>query len=226
MPLREFQDGAGVWWRVWDVTPEAMHPLTAAQDYLGDYQEGWLSFESESERRRLARVPRNWGLLSEEELQWLLDAARVVGQRAGQAARAAEPPPPVARRRPEEGRLTPPTATEAYSGRRRIFTDPDGRVVIACVERLPAPLPDAGRKVPTSPGAVLRFKTDHRLVFDLAQWPDDWERLPKERLVELFVRAQRESEREALQREAERVARPAENRAQSPARRSTDEPRR
>ena len=227
MPLREFEDSRATRWLVWDVTPEKMHKVTSVEDYLGDYQEGWLSFESEGERRRLPRVPRNWEQLPDEELEWLLDAAQVIGHRAPKAqptqAAAPPPPPPVQPQRPEEGRLTPVGPHEAVQGRRRIFTDPNGRVVIACVERLPAPTPQPGGKVPSSPGAVLRFKTDHRLVFDLAQWPDDWERLPKERLVALFLRAQRESEREAAQREDERAARPPENELFGPRRRSSDQ---
>jgi hypothetical protein len=206
---------------VWDITPEKMHPATAAEDYLGDYQEGWLTFESEAERRRLARVPPDWDRFPEEELEWLLDAARVVahrtpGARTGQAP--ALPGKPLPQRRPEEGRLTPPSAPGAVPAVRRIFQDPrSGRVVTVCVERLPIPTPPPGGKaVASSPGAVLRFKTEDKRVFDLARWPDDWERLPRERLADLFHLAQQEAEREAVQREEERRALRAETDVQRP----------
>ena len=230
MPLREFSD-RGVRWRVWDVTPEKMHPSTAADGYLGEYQEGWLVFESESERRRLPRVPRGWEQLPDDELQWLLDAAQIVARRtpaAGsrqQASTPASPPASPQPLRPDEGRLTPPNPAEAIGGGlRRIFTDAaSGHVVVVRVERLAPPVPSAaGGKVPSSPGAVLRFKTEDKRLFDLSQWPDDWERLPRERLAELFALAQRET----AQREVERAVRPAELDAQPPSRRRSSDPHR
>lgn len=231
MPIREFRDRSGTAWKVWDVTPERMHPATAAEDFLGAYQEGWLTFEAETERRRLPRVPRGWDQAPDDELEWLLDAAQVVahrtpGVRTGQVPAFPQPP---AQRRPEEGRLTPPTAADAVRSARRIFQDPpSGRVVTVSVERLPIPTSSSGGKVASSPGAVLRFKTDDKRIFDLARWPDDWERLPRERLVDLFALAQQETEREAVQRDEERRALRAEVGLEPPpqSRRASDDPRR
>lgn len=81
MAVRDFVDASGVSWRVWPVTPESLQPRTAAEDYLGDYGEGWLCFESATERRRLARYPMDWEKLSEQELSSLLSAAAVVPAR-------------------------------------------------------------------------------------------------------------------------------------------------
>jgi hypothetical protein len=81
MAVRDFVDGSGVSWKVWPVTPDALQPKTAAEDYLGDYSEGWLCFESASERRRLAAYPRTWERLSDEELCTLLAAAELVPKR-------------------------------------------------------------------------------------------------------------------------------------------------
>jgi hypothetical protein len=81
MAVRDFVDPSGVSWRVWPVTPEALQPKTAAEDYLGDYGEGWLCFESASERRRLARYPTDWERLSDEELGTLLGTAAIVPPR-------------------------------------------------------------------------------------------------------------------------------------------------
>ena len=81
MAVRDFIDADGVTWRVWPVTPESLQPKTAAEDYLGEYGDGWLCFESASERRRLARYPVRWDELSEAELRTLLTAAAIVPTR-------------------------------------------------------------------------------------------------------------------------------------------------
>jgi hypothetical protein len=81
MAVRDFVDANGVSWRVWPVTPEALQPKTAAEDYLGDYGDGWLCFESTGERRRLPRYPTDWENLSDEALCTLLNAAAIVPAR-------------------------------------------------------------------------------------------------------------------------------------------------
>jgi hypothetical protein len=90
MAVRDFVDADGVSWRVWPVTPAAIRPRTAIEDYLGEYGEGWLCFESASERRRLADYPPGWETLSEEALRSLLKAAAVVATR-----RSRHLPPPL-----------------------------------------------------------------------------------------------------------------------------------
>jgi hypothetical protein len=43
------------------------------------YENGWLCFESEEEKRRLAPVPAEWDSAAPEDLQaWCLSAKRVV----------------------------------------------------------------------------------------------------------------------------------------------------
>ena len=91
MAVRDFMDDKGITWRVWPVKPEALQPRTAAEDYLGDYGDGWLCFESPTERRRLAQFPRDWETLTEDELCRLLDTAAVVPKRKS-AARELDPP--------------------------------------------------------------------------------------------------------------------------------------
>jgi hypothetical protein len=81
MAVRDFVDASGMNWKVWPVTPEALQPKTAAEDYLGDYGEGWLCFESPHERRRLARYPSNWDSLTDPELCALLERAAIVRAR-------------------------------------------------------------------------------------------------------------------------------------------------
>lgn len=78
MAVRDFVDEKGTKWRVWPVLRSSIHPKTAAEDYLGDYGEGWLCFESTNERRRLARYPDDWEKMDEKELCGLLGRAAVV----------------------------------------------------------------------------------------------------------------------------------------------------
>jgi hypothetical protein len=81
MAVRDFIDADGVAWKVWPVVPEALQPKTAAEDYLGEYESGWLCFESASERRRLPEYPDDWEQLAESELCALLKIAAVVPKR-------------------------------------------------------------------------------------------------------------------------------------------------
>jgi len=78
MAVRDFIDEKNVKWRVWPVLRSSIHPRTAAEDYLGDYGEGWLCFESPVERRRLAHYPDDWDKLADKELCSLLSKAAVV----------------------------------------------------------------------------------------------------------------------------------------------------
>ena len=90
MAVRDFIDATGVTWRVWPVTPESLQPKTAAEDYLGEYGDGWLCFESPTERRRLARYPVRWDELTDAELGTLLKAAAIV---RGRKTTHLDPPP-------------------------------------------------------------------------------------------------------------------------------------
>lgn len=57
MAYREFVDNAGTTWRAWDTHPVAANTLrTVSPSHAG----GWLTFESASERRRLAPIPPDW----------------------------------------------------------------------------------------------------------------------------------------------------------------------
>jgi len=78
MAVRDIVDEKGVKWRVWAVQRSSIHPKTAAEDFLGDYGEGWLCFESANERRRLARFPQDWDRMADKDLIGLLTKAAVV----------------------------------------------------------------------------------------------------------------------------------------------------
>ena len=77
MAVRDIRDETGTTWKVWAVMASSIHPKTAAEDYLGDYSEGWLCFESATQRRRLARFPQDWDKLPDKELLRLLKSAQV-----------------------------------------------------------------------------------------------------------------------------------------------------
>ena len=59
MPLREFTDRSGEEWKVWDITPERLHPSTRVGDYLQGFVDGWLVFETADggDKRRLYPLP-------------------------------------------------------------------------------------------------------------------------------------------------------------------------
>lgn len=87
MALREFTDDHGVEWKAWDVEPEGMHPVTAAEDFLADMLSGWLCFESKVGRRRLAPFPYGWSELPTADLRKLLDRATPVVPRTSAAGK-------------------------------------------------------------------------------------------------------------------------------------------
>jgi hypothetical protein len=69
MAVREFSDRNGRPWRAWEVRPEAIHPVTRAEDYLTDcYLVGLIVFETPSgdEKRRLCPWPKNWATFADE----------------------------------------------------------------------------------------------------------------------------------------------------------------
>ena len=94
MAVRDFLDENNVKWKVWPVSHASIHPRTAAEDYLGDYAEGWLCFESPNERRRLAHFPDAWDKIPDKELCALLDKAAPV---------------------PARGKVTPPKPGESVN---------------------------------------------------------------------------------------------------------------
>ena len=77
MPLRNFQHD-GTEWTVWDTHPEATAAVGPHPAVSEAYSRGWLTFQSEEEKRRLAPVPTTWFELSEAQLADLLERASPV----------------------------------------------------------------------------------------------------------------------------------------------------
>ena len=100
MAYREFTDQWGNEWRAWDVRPQKVErrrprspsgevPVVKEErrrkkEDSGElrlrmrpgWEDGWLSFESATEKRRLVPLPNDWESASDDQLrQWLAEAA-------------------------------------------------------------------------------------------------------------------------------------------------------
>ena len=80
--LREFKDTNGTEWLVWDVYPDQREASASdpAMFPHRELSEGWLCFESPSEKRRLAPIPRGWQEWSADRLATLLITAGYISR--------------------------------------------------------------------------------------------------------------------------------------------------
>lgn len=72
MAQREFTDSKGTRWLVWSTTPSQGSVLD------GEMQKGWLTFESDGERRRLVPIPRDWERAESDRMELYCRAAQAV----------------------------------------------------------------------------------------------------------------------------------------------------
>src|SRR5690242_1585549 len=92
--MRQFRDEAGVDWKVF-LTPRGSDAVSR-EHYLPEaYREGWLVFESNQEKRRLAPVPSDWETMPLEALVGLCGKAVPQTARARVPADAKAPASPV-----------------------------------------------------------------------------------------------------------------------------------
>lgn len=92
--IREFTDCRGRTWRAWPVTPNTARARPSSIRTLGEFQEGWICFESvdDSMRRRLPHQAPRWSELRQEELERLLEEAiSVPGRKVPHRDPATEP---------------------------------------------------------------------------------------------------------------------------------------
>jgi len=94
MAHRRLQDDTGRWWDVWDTRPTIIDRRAGRERRTGnrsagdrrqkseprvsvdpEFREGWLAFQSGSEWRRVAPIPKAWETLPDGELLALLDRA-------------------------------------------------------------------------------------------------------------------------------------------------------
>ncbi|GAC1657853.1 MAG: hypothetical protein NVS4B3_24790 [Gemmatimonadaceae bacterium] len=190
MGVREFIDDTGIRWRVWDTTPESLHPATKAEDYMQALGSGWLTFERSdgSEKRRLAPVPGGWEDATDAELDRLRRGAERVRADSGHwrkysGAPGAAPSPPTGA---EAGSATSAPgflpADAICSTEQRSFLYPGGRLWSVCEVRTVRP--DGTGAVRTA----LRFISGARHL-DLLTWPADWAQYTTPQLVGLLRRA-------------------------------------
>jgi hypothetical protein len=69
MPVREFVDSSGVKWRVWNTRPSRGEMLS------GEFEHGWLTFESATSLRRCTPIPPDWESASIERLEMMCRGA-------------------------------------------------------------------------------------------------------------------------------------------------------
>lgn len=69
MTVRVFTDSNAVCWHVW-ATISSRPDLVSAELY-----DGWLTFDCGSSRRRLAPIPTNWEVATDERLELMCRAA-------------------------------------------------------------------------------------------------------------------------------------------------------
>lgn len=79
---RTFTDDGGASWDVRAVYPAERADARHAR-LLGTFQQGWLSFESETRKRRLSPIPSDWASLDEAALQALCQRAEEAATRRG-----------------------------------------------------------------------------------------------------------------------------------------------
>ena len=69
MAYREFVDSAEVLWRAWATVP------TVGKILSKGFETGWLTFESQTECRRLTPIPTGWESYPDVKLNLLLKTA-------------------------------------------------------------------------------------------------------------------------------------------------------
>ena len=73
--MLEFIDSNGVSWRVWNTVPTTRTSLS------GEFERGWLTFESAGALKRLAPIPPAWEASTPDRLELMCRAATDVPRR-------------------------------------------------------------------------------------------------------------------------------------------------
>jgi hypothetical protein len=71
-----FRDSAGIEWTVMEIEASTLASLPRNSLRHPEFKDGWLLFQSEETRKRLAPYPKNWRELSADQLEELCRQAR------------------------------------------------------------------------------------------------------------------------------------------------------
>lgn len=93
MATREFRDNSARAWTVWAVRPTGGSATGRRTPLQAEFAAGWLTCETEGEKRRIAPIPKGWETMSDAELAALCAGGTVVR--------------PIRRRAPDNGRADP-----------------------------------------------------------------------------------------------------------------------
>ncbi len=72
--MRTVTDTQGRNWRIWHVVPQSAVLIQTSPQM----SQGWLCFESDGDKRRMAQPPENWATMTDAELLQLLAGASEV----------------------------------------------------------------------------------------------------------------------------------------------------
>ena len=71
-----FRDSAGIEWKVVEIEASTLTALPRSSLRHPEFKDGWLLFQSEGTRKRLAPYPRGWRDMSADQLEELCRQAR------------------------------------------------------------------------------------------------------------------------------------------------------
>lgn len=72
-----FRDSRGVEWLVTEITDPALRAIPTERLRMPEFQGGWLLFQSDDTRKRLAPFPDDWRSLGPAELERLCAKAKM-----------------------------------------------------------------------------------------------------------------------------------------------------
>jgi len=158
--VRQFSDAAGIEWRVF-LTERSGNPSSRDHRLPEAFRGGWLVFESDVEKRRLAPVPPNWESLTDDELTKY--CAQAISQAPRGPKRAVDPSgEPAAERSAAKG-VRPPT--ESAADRLR----PELRRVEERLEKTLEQVCDAPTTAELDTGELIRIEKTLALAADAAK---------------------------------------------------------
>ena len=158
--MREFRDATGAEWRVFRATPHTS-PTKREKVLPESFRNGWLVFECEVERRRLAPIPDAWEEFSEVELEQLCQVAVVVPVRRGLASGAEDAgtaEPAAAKRTAQSG------SSEATPARAAQMQEVLAQVIDEVCDQPRAPSLDTGELVKVERSLALAAQAAREAV--------------------------------------------------------------